>query len=213
MHFILKPCRLKNLRRWRLRGLRVRLGVGFPMLIEIHELQLHLVDFAEELVPGAIDFGPDLRQVDVLRSAGRAQLVEENHGKHQKIKDIRLNGDLSTRMELACARCLEPVAREVTRRFDLLYRPLGADAGPKERTVSATEAEVSYYQGEGLLLEDALREQVLLALPLKVVCREDCRGLCPSCGTNLNVQQCSCMAPIADPRWAALQEIRRKLGH
>lgn len=183
------------------------------MLIEIHELQLHPVDFAEEFGPGVIDFGPDLRQVDVLTSAGRAQLVEEHHGKHQKIKDIRLNGDLSTRMELACARCLEPVARKVTRSFDLLYRPLGADAGPKERTVSATESEVSYYQGEGLLVEDALREQVLLALPLKVLCREDCRGLCPSCGSNLNVEQCSCMVPLADPRWTALKEIRRKLDH
>jgi uncharacterized protein len=70
---------------------------------------------------------------------------------------------------------------------------------------------VSYYQGEGLLLEDALREQVLLALPLKVICREDCRGLCPHCGTNLNIGQCSCAEPAEDPRWAALKDIRSKL--
>src|SRR5439155_142153 len=83
--------------------------------------------------PSAIDFGPDLRQVESLHSEGRAQLVEEHHGKHQIIKDIRLNGRLATTVELACARCLEPVGQDVKREFDLLYRPLGADAGEPER--------------------------------------------------------------------------------
>jgi uncharacterized protein len=101
----------------------------------------------------------------------------------------------------------------LARSFDLLYRPLGADAGPEERSVSVTEAEVSYYQGDGLLLEDAVREQVLLALPLKAVCREDCRGLCPKCGAYLNEEQCSCKEHVEDPRWAALKDIRSKLNH
>ncbi len=181
------------------------------MFIEIHELELHPVDFEEEFDPGAIDFGPDLQQQTRLRSTGRAQLVEEHHGKHRKIKDIRLNGELATKVELACARCLEPVVHDVARSFDLLYRPQGADAGPEERSVAGAEAEIGYYQGEGLLLEDALREQVLLAVPLKALCRENCQGLCPHCGKNLNVEQCSCAEPLEDPRWAALKEIRDKL--
>ena len=183
------------------------------MFIEIRELQLHAVDFVQDFNPGAIDFGSELQQVDVLHTAGRAQLVEEYHGKHKIINDIRIAGDLSTKVALPCARCLEPVLRDLARSFDLLYRPLGSDAGPEERSVSATESEVSYYQGDGLLLEDALREQVLLALPLKAVCREDCRGLCPKCGANLNEKQCSCRDHVEDPRWEALKEIRSKLGH
>jgi uncharacterized protein len=139
-------------------------------------------------------------------------LIEEHHGKHQKIRDIRLKGEVGTALELACARCLEPVVEQVERSFDLLYRPLGVDAGQKELSVTTTEAEVSYYQGEGLLLEDAVREQVLLALPLKVICREDCRGLCPHCGKNLNTERCSCAEPVEDPRWSALKEIRNKLN-
>jgi uncharacterized protein len=183
------------------------------MLIKIHELELHPIDFEEEFRPGAIDFGPDLRQASGLHSDGRAELIEEHRGKRQKIRDIRLSGKLNTTFELACARCLEPVIQDVARKFDLLYRPQGADAGPEERSVTATEAEVSYYQGEGLLLEDALREQVLLAVPLKVICREDCKGLCPHCGKNLNVEQCSCAEPVDDPRWSALKDIRSKLDH
>jgi len=189
------------------------LGAGVAMLIEIKELELQPVDFDQEFAPGVIDMGPEVVQKSPLHAAGRAQLVEEHRGKHKTLKDIRLNGELRASLELPCARCLEPVAQEVERSFDLLYRPLGADAGKEELSVTGAEAEIGYYQGEGLLLEDALREQLLLALPLKVICREDCKGLCPHCGTNLNVEQCSCAEPADDPRWSALKEIRGKLDH
>ncbi len=181
------------------------------MLIEVRELEAHPVDFDERIGPGVIDFGPEIRQSGDINTAGRAQLVREHHGKHELIEDIRVAGDLSTHVELACARCLEPVARDVTKKFDLLYRPQGSDAGREELSVTAVEAEVGYYQGEGLLLEDVLREQILLALPLRVICKEECKGLCPHCGRNLNFEQCSCAEPLEDPRWAALKDIREKL--
>ncbi len=181
------------------------------MLIEIQELETHPLDFREEFSPGAIDFGAELRQRSLLRSEGRADLVEEHHGKHKVIQDIRLKGHLDASLEVACARCLEPVVHEVQRAFDLLYRPLGTDAGHEELSVTDAEAEIGYYQGEGVLLEDVLREQVLLAVPLKTICREDCKGLCPHCGKNLNEGQCSCENRANDPRWEALKDIREKL--
>ena len=183
------------------------------MFIEVAELELHPIDFQTEFPPDAIDLGADVRQLRPLRTSGRAQLVEEHHGKHRIIKDIRLQGDLSTRLELACARCLDPVVQTVERAFDLLYRPLGTDAGNEELSVTVAEAEVGYYTGEGLALEDVLSEQVLLTVPLKVVCREDCRGLCPVCGKNRNTEPCACVQPQQDPRWAALKDIREKLDH
>jgi uncharacterized protein len=183
------------------------------VFIEIHELEQHPIDFEEEIAPDVLDLGEDLQQVEALHSAGRAQLVEEQHGKHKTIKDIRVDGNLSTRVQLACARCLEPIVQDVKHSFDLLYRPQGADAGREELSVTSAEAEVSYYQGEGLLLEDVLQEQVLLALPLKAICRDDCKGLCPHCGKNLNVEQCACTEPVEDPRWQALKDIRDKLDH
>jgi uncharacterized protein len=183
------------------------------MLIEIRELERHAVDFEEWVAPGVIDFGSDIRQSGDLSTAGRAQLVQEHHGKHQLINDIRIVGDLSAKFEVACARCLEPIVQDVVRKFDLLFRPLGTDAGKGEMSVTAAEAEVGYYQGEGLVLEDVLREQMLLALPLKAICREDCKGLCPHCGRNLNQEQCNCAEPLEDPRWSALKDIREKLQH
>ena len=181
------------------------------MFLDIQDLALHPIDFKEELQPGALDLGEDIQQRAPLKTAGRAELVEEHHGKHQIIKDIRLRGDLATSVELTCARCLDPVQQDVERSFELLYRPVGVDAGRDELSVTDAEAEIGYYQGQGILLEDVLREQVLLALPLKITCREDCKGLCPQCGVNLNQQQCSCETTLPDPRWSALQEIRGRL--
>ena len=181
------------------------------MLIEIQELELHPLDFREEFSPGAIDLGAEVRQRTPLRSEGRVDMIKEHYGKRKVVEDIRLKGKLDTSLEVVCARCLEPVVYKVDRSFDLLYRPLGTDAGHEELSITDAEAEIGYYQGESLLLEDALREQVLLAVPLKTLCREDCKGLCPHCGKNLNESQCSCTEQMEDPRWAALKEIRNRL--
>jgi uncharacterized protein len=183
------------------------------MFLDIKELELQPLEFAEEFQSGAIDLGSEARQRGPLKASGRAEVVEEHHSKHQVIKDLRLRGKLSTQLELQCARCLESVPQDIKREFELLYRPLGADAGRDELSVTAAEAEIGYYQGEGLLLEDVLREQVLLALPLKVTCREDCKGLCPQCGKNLNQERCSCSTEVEDPRWAALKDVRSRLEH
>lgn len=179
------------------------------MFIDIHELELHSIEFDEEFRPEAIDLGPDVRQRTVLVAKGRADLLTEHHGgRGGSIEDIRLVGKLSTKLELNCARCLDPVIRPVSREFDLLYRPQGVDAGHEEISVTQAEAEIGYYVDGGLELEDVLREQVLLSVPIKTVCRDECKGLCPHCGKNLNVETCSCKPAAADPRWDALKGIK-----
>jgi uncharacterized protein len=183
------------------------------MFLDIKDLEFHPLDFKEEFQPTVINLGSDVHQRGPLEASGHAEIVEEHHGKHQIIKDLRLRGRLSTKLELQCARCLESVYRDVSREFELLYRPLGVDAGRDELSVTDAEAEIGYYQGEGILLEDVLREQILLALPVKITCRENCRGLCPQCGKNLNQEQCSCSIATEDPRWEALKGIRSRLGH
>lgn len=183
------------------------------MFLDVKDLELQPLEFADEFAPGVIELGNEARQKGPLKASGRAEVVEEHHGKHEILKDIRLRGKLSAQLELPCARCLETVSQDIKREFELLYRPLGSDAGRDELSVTDAEAEIGYYQGEGLQLEDVLREQVLLALPLKVTCREDCKGLCPQCGKNLNQERCSCSIEVEDPRWAALKEVRSRLEH
>lgn len=183
------------------------------MFIDVHELELHPLDFREDFRPNAIDLGAELRQLTDLSASGRADLLEERHGtRGAVIKDIRIVGSFSAKLEISCARCLEPVVRDVNRSFDLLYRPQGVDAsGAEELSVTQAEAEIGYYSGDGVMLEDVLREQVLLALPIKTVCDDTCRGLCPHCGLNLNTGTCSCKEERSDPRWESLKELRDKL--
>ncbi len=184
------------------------------MFISLRELHLHEDQqaFHEEWQPGTIDLGPDAKQSAPLKADVQASVVEENRGHKVNIEDIRLVGEFSTKLELPCARCLDPVYEDVEKKFDLLYRPQGADAGKEEISLAKEDADIGYYQGDGLLLEDVLREQLLLAVPLKLVCREDCKGLCPSCGQNLNQGECGCTRSDPDPRWHALGDLRNKLG-
>ena len=181
------------------------------MFISIQELELRKIDFSEEIQPGVIDFGSDLVQTNALKTSGRAELVSEHRGGKNVVEDIRIVGHFAVSIEVPCARCLEPVPGDFKGDFDLLYRPLGIDSGKEEASISEAETEIGYYTGDGLVLEDVLKEQVLLALPVKAICRESCKGFCPHCGKNLNSEKCSCASDAPDPRWSALADIRSKL--
>lgn len=181
------------------------------MFISLQELEVRKVEFSQRLAPGTLQLGEDLKQSGELQARGRAELLEEHRGGKDIVEDIRIVGDFSTQLELRCARCLDPVLTPVGGSFDLLYRPFGADAGKDERSISEAETEIGYYSGDGIELDDVLREQILLALPARAICREDCRGLCPGCGRNLNVETCACAEPPQDPRWAALADLKGKL--
>jgi uncharacterized protein len=181
------------------------------MFIKIKDIELRNLEFDQSFTPGVIDLGEDLEQTAPLHTTGRVELIRENRGAREVVDDIRLVGSFSTEIQTRCARCLDPVGNVLSEQFDLIYRPLGVDAKRDEASISEAETEIGYYQGEGLLLEDVLKEQILLALPVKQVCSANCKGLCPQCGKNLNVESCGCVTAIPDPRWVALEDIRKKL--
>jgi uncharacterized protein len=114
-----------------------------------------------------------------------------------------LEGGFDYRASAPCARCLKPVPLSGHARFSLEYRP--ANTAPEEEDVDASgeEPEVVYHDEETLQLEDLVSQQMYLEVPEKLLCKEDCRGLCPSCGADLNEGLCGC-PPAADPRWSGL---------
>jgi uncharacterized protein len=181
------------------------------MLITVLDLEREPLAFNVTLPPGSIDYSAELTQVSPLAVEGRADLIEEHRGPREIVQDIRLKATYSGSFEVACARCLEPVQRTLSGQFDLLFRPLGVDAGSSERAISTADTEIGYYQDSGLMLEDVLREQVLLSLPARTLCREDCKGLCPRCGRDLNSETCDCDSAPADPRWSALSELASRI--
>ena len=170
------------------------------MFIDIRELKRDKLVFAEEFPPGRINLGKEALQAEPLVAEGLAELIEA---------EIRLQGRLRTTVEVTCARCVEPMRQPVDKEFDLYYRPVQTIAREEEVEIDDAELEVGFYQGQGLLLEDALKEQILLELPMKSLCRPDCRGLCPQCGQNRNVVQCDCPLPAREDRWAALAQLKK----
>lgn len=155
--------------------------------------------------PGAVQYAPDVQQVGALHVTGTADRLEEYRGPHDVVDDIRLRGRVEGDFELLCARCLDPIRHHADQRFDLIFRPAAVDAEQGERSISEAETEIGYYDEGGLLLEDAVREQVLLSLPDRSLCRDDCKGLCPHCGANRNEAACTCGEKPVDTRWGALQ--------
>ncbi|MGC2636647.1 MAG: DUF177 domain-containing protein [Acidobacteriaceae bacterium] len=181
------------------------------MLISLLELEREPVSFDVAVPPGAVDFGSEAAQIGPLQVQGNAELLREHRGPKEVIADIRARAHWQGTFEVPCARCLDSVRHPLGGDFDLLFRPLGADAGPADRSLAAPDTEIGYYQEEGLVLEDVLREQVLLSLPARTLCRQDCKGLCPRCGRNLNTEPCTCEDQPSDPRWSALSDLRSRL--
>jgi uncharacterized protein len=180
------------------------------MLITTAQLHKESINLDESLPEGAIDYTADIRQLGPLSVKGKAELIEEHRGHGDIVDDIRLRAEFAGKFELLCARCLEPVNEQLKGDFDLIFRPEAADAEAGERAITEEETEIGYYGKSGLLLEDAIREQVLLALPGRMLCKDDCQGLCPHCGANRNNAPCSCEESHTDPRWNALAGLAGK---
>jgi uncharacterized protein len=181
------------------------------MEFRIVDLEREPIDYDLGLDPGAIDFGEETEQVGPLAASGRAEVIHEHRGPKDIVADIRLKGRYAGRFVVPCARCVEPVELPLEADYDLIFRPIGADTDPPERSITAPETEIGYYHKDSLALEDVLREQVLLALPARTLCKHDCKGLCPRCGANRNQQACGCDVGPSDPRWEALAGLSNRI--
>jgi uncharacterized protein len=177
------------------------------MLISPAQLVDEPLKLDETIPAGAIDYTFDVHQIGPLQLKGQADLIVEHRGPKDFVDDIRLRAHFEGEFEQLCARCLEPVRQKLAGDFDLIFRPEGIDAEAGEHAITEDETEIGYYEENGLLLEDAVREQVLLTLPGRTLCQEDCKGLCPHCGINRNLATCECVEKPVDPRLAALAGI------
>jgi len=173
------------------------------MFLSIKEMELRKVRFDETFAPGELDFQQDgIRQASPLRAQGTAELLANTEG------EVRIEGRLEVTMEGECDRCLGCAVFPLDSTFDLFYRPASFIAREEEVEIDEGEAQLGFYQGGGMELEDILREQIVLAIPMQRVCSEACKGICPRCGKNRNETPCDCKDDHAGARWAALQGLK-----
>ena len=118
-----------------------------------------------------------------------------------------VRGKVRADVSLDCARCLEPI----TKHIDVLFDDTFVDASETraaETEIDIDELDESLVPEGKIDVTEVIREQVLLALPEQIFCREDCKGLCPKCGANRNLIDCKCADDEVDPRWAALKNLK-----
>ncbi len=121
---------------------------------------------------------------------------------------VLLRSRIEAMVEWLCARCLEPFSRPLASEYAITLKPKPSLPMPEEVELRREDVETEFYEGEEINVAPLVQDQVLLALPQKAVCREDCRGLCPKCGKNLNQEGCRCPEESIDPRLAVLKKFR-----
>jgi uncharacterized protein len=127
---------------------------------------------------------------------------------HKDGDRFRLVGRVQTTLAQPCSRCLEMFEWPVDATFDLRYQPRSTAPAGAEREVDEDDFSTAFYDDDVIDLGQLMREQFYLLLPMKPLCSEGCRGLCPQCGTNLNLGTCGCVQRDDDPRFAALRALR-----
>ena len=169
------------------------------MRIELENLEGGKGDFAHV-------YGPDeLNPVDERVSLTAPAAV--NGKVRLSGNEVFVNGHLDTRAQVECDRCLKPVELPVIADFTLEY--ISDSEYESSQVVALTEAEmsVSVFDGKAIDVDEIVKEQILLAVPTHMLCREDCKGICPECGTDRNLGECNCVTNEIDPRWAALKNL------
>ena len=123
-------------------------------------------------------------------------------------KDVFVRGRLVATMPQTCSRCLEDFAARVDAPLDvrLVPRPAGADSVE----LGADDLDTDFYENDELDVTRVVANEATLALPMKPLCREDCRGLCRVCGANRNLAPCTCDTRPPDPRLAVLRDLARQ---
>lgn len=169
------------------------------MFVSVTDLQLRNLDFDLKIAPGKLDLLDDsLRQESDLAAKGTASF-------NAATREILVEGTLSVAVSFACDRCLERVRKEIRKPFRLEYLP--EDLGPveDEREIGEADADIGFYAGDGLELDDVLRELVILEMPMRRVCEPDCAEVAEK---RLGVPPASGDSARRDSRWDALGGFR-----
>lgn len=170
------------------------------LLVDLSRLRTGVEHVERRLEPSAFaDTAADFRVVSPVDLT--ADLRKDG-------RKVRATGRVQATLECACSRCLEAFTIPVDAAFDALFLPASANAGAAEQEVADDDLGIAFYTNDTIDLGELVREQFYLALPMKPLCREDCRGLCPICGINRNREVCSCESTWVDPRLEPLRRLR-----
>lgn len=168
-------------------------------------MKIEVFEIPEEGLNIEVEESPKLEDVTITKPF-KAVMHVEKRGQEVFIKGI-VNGEV----ELQCSRCLKDYNMPIKTLFEITYHPVEELNKEELLELKRDEMDVDFYR-EGLIdTEDIVRDQILLNVPMKPLCSENCRGLCPLCGNDLNEVDCGCEKKEIDPRFAVLQSLLRRM--
>jgi DUF177 domain-containing protein len=170
------------------------------MRIEIENLERAGGNFSREYQTDELTFPEqDLRLVQPVRVAGRIR---------RKNEEVEVRGKLATRVAFPCGRCLKAVEFPVEVQFNERFTPAVAWKNEEQHELEPEDLNLAVFDGQGVELDDLVKEEIVLAIPAQTLCEESCKGLCPECGNDLNESSCDCAASQIDSRWEKLKDLR-----
>jgi uncharacterized protein len=170
------------------------------MRIEIENLENAGGNFSREYQTDELTFDEqDLRLVEPVRVSGRIR---------RKNEKVELRGKLATRVAVPCGRCLKVVEFPLAVEFSERFTPAVAWKNEEQHELDPEDLDLAVFDGQGIELDDLVKEEIVLAMPGHTLCQEACKGLCPNCGNDLNESSCACAANQIDSRWEKLKDLR-----
>jgi uncharacterized protein len=170
------------------------------MRIELEKLGKAGGSFSREYRVEQLDFDePDLSLLAPISVEGRIRRRE---------REVEVRGKLDTKVAVSCGRCLKSIELPIHIEFAERFTPAVSWKDEEQHELQQEDLDLAVFDGEGIELDDLVREEILLAIPGHVLCREECQGLCPTCGIDLNVRTCNCITAGTDSRWDKLKDLQ-----
>lgn len=169
------------------------------MRIELDRLETDGGKFSRTYEIGELSLDDEVRLVEPAEVRGRIR---------RETKEVELRGEVQGKIETACDRCLQPVELLIRSEFRERFVPAVSWRAEQQHELQEGDLNLAVFDGEAIELDDLVREEILLAVPGHVFCREDCKGLCPTCGIDRNRSSCQCETRGTDSRWEGLENLR-----
>ena len=170
------------------------------MRIELEKLEETGGRFARTYQTDELTFDEhDLRLLEPVSVEGRIR---------RKGEEVELPGRLRTKVAVLCGRCLKSVELPIEADFIERFTPAVSWKNEEQHELRAEDLNLAAFDGEAVELDDLVKEEIILAMPGHILCQEECKGLCPNCGADLNAGSCGCTIKETDSRWEKLKDLR-----
>ncbi len=123
---------------------------------------------------------------------------------------IFIDGSIEAELKMECSRCLKEFSVTINPQFSVNYLPVLEGSNEEEFELNKADMEIGFYKGDTFKLDDLIKEQIVLSIPLQPLCSLSCKGICPVCGQNLNIKGCNCEQENIKPQFAALKNLLKK---